>query len=146
MFFLIKIILVLAVLSGVFVYGETVWDGIKERVLGFTDPELQKASLLDSFRNNFSEIENIVRQVNENLDNPEFDKKAGIDQALELIEESKGGLEEIGRSESESSFIEKTFENLNDLKDGVQGIFTGNKGAGSQSSQTGENCRCSSEN
>jgi len=143
MFFLIKIILVLAILSGVFVYGETAWDGIKERIVGFADPEIQRANIFDSFKDNFSEIENIVRQVNENIDNSEFDQKAKIEEALNLIEESKDGLEEIGQTEPKSSFIEKTFENLNDLKDGVQSLFTENKGSDSQSSET---CRCSQEN
>ena len=143
MFFLIKIIFVLAILSGVFVYGEATWEDIKERVVGVTDPELQRASIFDSFKDNFSEIENIVRQVSENIDNPEFDQKAKIEEALNLIEESKGGLEEIGQPESESSFIEKTFENLNDLKDGVQSLFTENKETDSQSSQP---CQCSLEN
>lgn len=140
MFFLIKLIMILALLSGVFVYGGTIWDGIKERVVGFTDPEFQRASIFDSFKNNFSEIENIIRQVNENIDNPEFDKKAEIKEALKLIEESKGGLEELEKTESESTFIEKTFENLKDVKDGVQSLFTENKGIDSQNSEL---CQCS---
>ena len=143
MFLLIKFILVLAILSGVFVYGETVWEGLKEKVIGFVNPELQRASIFDSFKDNFSEIEGIIRQVNKNIDNPRFDKKAKIEEALKLIEESKGGLEEIGQSESESGFIEKTFENLNDLKDGVQSLFTENKNSDFQSSET---CQCTQEN
>ncbi len=143
MFFLIKIILVLAILSGVFVYGETVWEDIKEKVTDITDPELQRANIFDSFKSNFSEIENIIRQVNENMDNPEFDKKAEVKKALKLIEESKGGLEEIKQSETESSFIEKTFDGLKDLKNGVQSLFTKNKGTDLQNP---ESCKCSLEN
>lgn len=143
MFFLIKLILVLAMLSGVFVYGGTLWDGIKEKVVGFTDPELQRANILDSFKNNFSEIEKIIRQVNDNADNPDFDQKAKIEEALELIEESKGDLGEIEKTESESTFIEKTFEGLKDVKDGVRSLFTEDKSA---SSRSPEECKCSQKN
>ena len=143
MFFLIKLVLILAILSGVFVYGETAWESIKEKVAGITNPELQRANILDSFKSNFSEIEEIIKQVNQNIDNPDFDKKTHIEEALNLIEESKSGLQELGQSEKEPSFIENTFENLNDLKDGVRSLFTENKGADSQSSET---CQCSEEN
>lgn len=142
MFFLIKLIMILALLSGVFVYGGTIWDGVKDRIAGFTDPELQRANILDSFKNNFSEIEKIIKQVNENSDNPEFDQKAKIEEALKIIEESKGGLEEIEKKESEPTFIEKTFENIRDAKDGVQSLFTEDK---SSSSQNPEECKCSLE-
>lgn len=142
MFFLIKLILILAMLSGVFIYGGTVWDGIKEKVIGFTDPELQRANILDSFKNNFSEIEEMIKQVNQNADNPDFDQKAKIEEALELIEESKGSLEEIEKTESESTFIEKAFEGLKDVKDGVRSLFTEDKSAGSRNP---EECKCSLE-
>ena len=136
MFFLIKLVLILAILSGVFVYGETAWESIKEKITGVTDPELQRANILDSFKSNFFEIEEMIKQVNQNIDNPDFDKKAKIEEALNLIEESKSGLQEIGQSETESTFIEKTFENLNDLKDGAQSLFT-------ESTKEETDCQCS---
>lgn len=137
MLFLIKIVLLLAVLSGVLIYGGEIWDRIKERVTEFTDPELQRANILDSLKTNFSDIESIIKKVNENLDNPDFDKKFNLSESLRLIEESKKNLEEV--EQSDSTLIEKTFEGIRDLKEGVRGLFSE-----PAKEETGD-CRCSLE-
>lgn len=120
---LIKLIFGLILLTGIAVYSDSIWNGIKERFLGFTNPELQKANLLDSFKNNFSEIENIVKEVNENIDNPNFDKKTKLEEAATLIGKSKDDLVKIEDS-NPTTLIEKTFEGLNDLKDGAKSLFS----------------------
>lgn len=119
--FLVKLIFVLIILAGVFVYGGPVWDIVKEKVVEFTNPELQRANILDSFKTNFSEIEGVIREVSKNLDNPDYDKKSRLNEALMIIEKSKNDLKKI--EQSNPTLIEKTFENLRDLKEGAQNLL-----------------------
>lgn len=137
MFGLIKLITVLILLTGVTVYGSDIWGGIKQKVAEFTNPELQKANLFDSLRNNFSRIESIVNEVNENIDNPDFDKKAKLEEGLSIIKETRSGLDKIGQSDS--SLVEKTFENLRELKDGIKALIS------PASEKESQECRCSLE-
>ncbi len=134
---LIKLIFLLILISGVAVYGGDIWSGVKDKITEFTNPEIQKANIFDSFKNKFGEIENIIKEVNENLDNPNFDKKAVLEKGLKIIEESKTGLEKIRNSDE--TLIEKTFEGLNDLKEGVKTFFSDSEKNGSQE------CKCSLE-
>ena len=135
---LIKLILSLLLLAGAAVYGGDIWNAAKDRISYFTNPELQKASIFDSFKKEFGKIEDIVKEVNENIDNPNFDKKAVLEKGLKIIEESKSKLNEIG--DPDETLIEKTFEGLNDLKEGAANLFSGDKNTNP------ENCQCSLEN
>lgn len=135
---LIKLIFLLILISGVAVYGGDIWSGVKDKITEFTNPEIQKANIFDSFKNKFGEIENIIKEVNENLDNPNFDKKAVLEKGLKVIEESKNGLEKIRNADE--TLIEKTFEGLNDLKEGVKTFFSDSEKDSSQE------CKCSLEN
>ena len=134
---LIKLIFSLILISGVAVYGGDIWNGVKDKVMEFINPEIQKANIFDSFKNKFGEIENIIKEVNENLDNPNFDKKAVLEKGLKIIEESKSGLEKIRNADE--TLVEKTFEGLNDLKEGVKTFFSDSEKDGSQE------CKCSLE-
>jgi hypothetical protein len=136
MFGLIKLIVVLILLTGIAVYGGDIWNGIKENFLGFTNPELQRANLIDRFQDDFSDIENIVKEVNQNIDNPNFDKKTKLEEVTDLIEKSKDNFVKIKESES-PTLIEKTFETLNDAKEGAQKLFS--------SSTTTQNIQCEVE-
>ena len=118
---LIKLIFTLILLTGVAVYGGDIWSKVKEKVTGTINPELQRANLLDSFKNGFSEIENKIKEVSKNIDNPDFDKKAKLEEVVGLIGESKNNLTKI--EQSDSTLVEKTFEALNDLKEGTQNLF-----------------------
>ena len=130
---LIKLIIVLILLSGLAVYGGDIWNAAKDKVAQFVNPEFQKASIFDSFKNEFEKIEDIVKEVSENIDNPNFDKKAVLEKGLKIIEESKGKLNEIGNSDE--TLIEKTFEGLNDLKEGITNLFSDNKNTNSENCQ-----------
>lgn len=130
---LIKLILSLILLTGVAVYGGNIWNAAKDRITRFINPELQRASIFDSFKKEFGKIEDIVKEVNENIDNPNFDKKAVLGKGLKIIEESKNKLDEIGNSDE--TLIEKTFEGLNDLKEGVTNLFSDNKNTDSKNCQ-----------
>ena len=132
MFSLIKLITGLLLISGVAIYGGDIWNGIKDRVSLFTNPELQRANILDSFKNNFSQVENIIKELNENAGNPEFAQKAKLEEAAKLIEESKNNFQEI--ENSDETFIEKSFEAARDLKEGVRSLITGNDS---------QECQCS---
>ena len=134
---LIKLITVLILLTGLTVYGGDIWNGIKDRVSLFINPELQQANIFDSLKNNFSDIEKIIKEVNENIDNPNFDKKAKLEEGLKLIEESKNSLEEMGKSDS--SLIEKTFEAARDLKEGIKSLISG------ETENDSRGCQCDSE-
>ena len=134
---LIKLILLLILLTGAVVYGGDIWNGVQDKVTGFVNPEIQKANIFNSFKNKFGEIESVIKEVKENLDNPNFDKKAVLEKGLKIIEESKSGLEKIGNADE--TLIEKTFEGLNDLKEGVKTFFSDSKKDGSQE------CKCSLE-
>ena len=130
---LIKLIFSLILLTGVAVYGGDIWNATKSRIAAFTNPESQRASLFDSFKNEFGKIEDIVKEVSENIDNPNFDKKAVLEKGLKIIGESKSKLNELGNSNE--TLIEKTFEGLGDLKEGVSNLFSGNKGTSSENCQ-----------
>lgn len=134
MFGLIKLIFVLILLVGVAVYGGDIWNTAKDKVTGFINPELQKATLFNTSKNKIKEIENIVKEIKENIDNPNFDKKAKLEQGLKAIQESKNNLEKI--ENSGETLIEKAFEGLNDLKEGAQSLFSDSK------SKTGETQSC----
>lgn len=121
---LFKLILTLILLTGAVVYGGDIWNAAKDKITDFTNPELQKAKIFDSFKKNLIEIENVMKEVGQNIDNPDFDKKAQINKGLELLEKSKNVLNKV--EESNSTLIEKTFENLNDLKQGAQNLFSKN--------------------
>ena len=118
---LIKLIFTLILLTGLAVYSGDIWSKVKEKVIGFTNPELQKANIFDSFKNGFSEIENKIKKVKDNIDNPDFDKKAELEQITNLVKESKSNLSKL--ENSDSTIVEKTFETLNDLKEGTQNLF-----------------------
>ena len=130
---LIKLIIVLILLSGLAVYGGDIWNAAKDKVVQFTNPEFQKSSIFDSFKNDFGKIEDMVKEVRENIDNPNFDKKAVLEKGLKIIEESKSGLEKIG--DADETLIEKTFEGLNDLKEGVTNFFSNSKNTNSENCQ-----------
>ncbi|TSC91165.1 MAG: hypothetical protein G01um10142_104 [Parcubacteria group bacterium Gr01-1014_2] len=130
---LIKLILTLILLTGLAVYGGDIWSGIKDKVAEFTNPEIKRANILDSFKNKFGEIESIMKEINENIDNPSFDKKAVLEKGLKIIGESKSKLNEIRNSDE--SLIEKTFETLNDLKQGTQNLFSDSKKGSTQNNQ-----------
>ncbi|MBI4117304.1 MAG: hypothetical protein HY451_01305 [Parcubacteria group bacterium] len=134
MFGLIKLIFVLILLVGVAVYGGDIWNTAKDKIAGFVNPELQKATLFNVSKNKIKEIENIVKEVRENIDNPNFDKKAKLEEGLKAIRESKNNLEKI--ENSGETLIEKAFEGLQDLKQGAQNLFSDSK------SKTGENQAC----
>jgi|SRR3989344_3817518 len=135
---LIKLIFSLILLTGVAIYGGDIWNAAKDRISYFTTPEFQKASILESFKNEFGKIEDIVKEVNENIDNPNFDKKAVLEKGLKIIEESKSKLNKIG--DSDETLIEKTFENLKGLKEGAQNFFSNSE------KNNSPNCQCSLEN
>ncbi|MBI2003582.1 MAG: hypothetical protein HYS78_01225 [Parcubacteria group bacterium] len=120
---LIKLIFSLILLTGVAVYSGDIWSGVKNRVSQFTNPELQRANIFETFKNNFGEIEDIVKEVNENIDNPDFDKKTKLEEAAKLIRESKDNFQKI--EDSGETIIEKTFETARDLKEGIQSLITG---------------------
>lgn len=124
---LFKLVFTLIILTGVAFYGGDIWNAAKEKVSEFTNPELQKARIFDSFKKNLVEVENIMKEVGKNIDNPDFDKKAKINESLKLLEKSKNVLNKV--EESNSTLIEKTFENLRDLKEGAQSFFSENKGS-----------------
>lgn len=134
---LIKLIFSLILLTGVAVYGGDIWNGIKNKVTGFANPELQRANILDSFKNNFGRIEDIVKEVSENIDNPNFDKKAKLEEGLRIINKSKDDFQKI--ENSDETLIEKTFEAARDLKQGIQNLFSA---PGKNDSQE---CKCSLE-
>lgn len=134
---LIKLIFTLILLTGVAVYGGDIWNGIKDRVTLFANPELQRANIFDSFKNNFGKLENIVKEVSENIDNPDFDKKAKLEQGLRLIDESKDDFQKI--ENSDETLIEKTLEGAKDLKEGIQNLLSAPGKNGSQ------DCQCSLE-
>lgn len=133
MFGLIKLIIGLLLLTGIAIYGGDIWNAAKEKITGFTNPELQRATLFNTSKNKISEIESIIKEVRKNIDNPNFDKKAKLEEGLGVIQESKGNLEKIEKSE-EQTLIEKTFEGLHDLKEGAQNLFSdsGSKTGGAQ--------------
>lgn len=133
MFGLIKLIVGLLLITGVAIYGGDIWNTAKDKVTEFTNPELQRADILNSFKNNFSDIESIIKEVGENIDNPDFDKKSKLDESLKLIEESKNNLEEMGQADS--SLIEKTFEAARDLKEGIKSLIGGETESDSQNCQ-----------
>ena len=130
---LIKLIITLILLTGVAVYGGDIWNGVKGKISEYTHPELQKASILDSLKKDFSKVENIIQEINKNIDNPDFDKKTLLEEAKSLINESKNNLTEI--ENSDSTIVKKTMENLNDLKSGVQNLFSDSKTKNTQNSQ-----------
>lgn len=140
MFGLIKLIIGLLLLTGIAIYGGDIWDAAKERITGFTNPELQRAALFNNSKNKIGEIESIIREVKENIDNPNFDKKAKLEEGLKVIQDSKSNLEKIEKSE-EQTLIEKTFEGLRDIKDGVTNFFSDSK----KEPQDSQDCRCNSE-
>lgn len=135
MFGLIKLIIGLLLLTGIAIYGGDIWDAAKEKITGFTNPELQRAALLNVSKNKIGEIEDIIREVKENIDNPNFDKKTKLEETLRTIQDSKSNLEKIEKSE-EQTLIEKTFEGLRDLKEGAQNLFS------NSSSKTGGTQTC----
>ena len=122
---LVKLIFTLILLTGVAFYGGDIWHATKDKVTGFINPEFQKAKIFDSFKKNLIEIENVMKEVGQNIDNPDFDKKAKINESLKLLEKSKNVLTKV--EESNSTLIEKTIENLRDLKEGAQSFFSENK-------------------
>src|SRR3989338_583656 len=120
---LIKLVFSLILISSAAVYGGDIWNGVKNKAAEFINPEVQKANVFDSFKNKFGEIENVIKEVRENIDNPDFDKKAVLEKGLKIIEESKSG-----------------FEKIKDLKEGVKTFFSDSEKDGSQE------CKCSLEN
>lgn len=134
---LIKLIFSLILLTGVAVYGGDIWNGIKNKVTGFANPELQRANIFDSFKNNFGKLEDIVKEVSKNIDNPDFDKKTKLEEGLRIIAESKDDFQKI--ENSDETLIEKTLEGAKDLKEGIQNLFSAPEKNGSQ------DCRCSLE-
>ncbi|MEK7659327.1 MAG: hypothetical protein AAB338_01575 [Patescibacteria group bacterium] len=134
MFGLIKLIFILILLAAVAVYGGDIWSTVKDKITGFTNPELQRATLFNVSKNKIKEIENIIKEVKENIDNPNFDKKAKLEESLKIIQESKNNLEKI--ENSGETLIEKAFEGLNDLKEGAQNLLSDSK------SKTGEAQTC----
>ncbi len=125
MFSLIKLIVVLILLTGIAVYGGDIWNTIKDKISQFTNPELQRANIFESFKSKFGEVENIVKEINKNIDNPDFDKKMKLNEALGIIKESKDSFQKI--EDSDETLIEKTFEGLRDLKEGTQSFFSDSK-------------------
>ena len=121
---LVKLIFTLIILTGVAFYGGDIWHATKDKVTGFINPEFQKAKIFDSFKKNLIEIENVMKEVGQNIDNPDFNKKEKINKGLELLKESKNVLNKV--EESNSTLVEKTIENLNDLKQGTQNLFSKN--------------------
>jgi len=134
MFGLIKLIFLLILLAGVAIYGGDIWSTAKDKVTGFINPEIQKATLFNVSKNKIKEIENIIKEVRENIDNPNFDKKAKLEETLKVIRESKNNLEKI--ENSGETLIEKAFEGLNDFKEGAQNLFSDSK------SKSGRNQVC----
>ncbi|MEK7203708.1 MAG: hypothetical protein AAB627_01355 [Patescibacteria group bacterium] len=122
---LVKLIFTLILLTGVAFYGGDIWHATKDKVAGLINPELQRAKIFDSFKKNLIEIEKVMKEVGQNIDNPDFDKKAKINESLKLLEKSKNVLTKV--EESNSTLIEKTIENLRDLKEGAQSFFSENK-------------------
>ncbi|MEK7537078.1 MAG: hypothetical protein AAB584_01380 [Patescibacteria group bacterium] len=135
MFGLIKLIFVLILLAGVAVYGGDIWNTAKDKITEFINPELQKATLFNVSKDKIKEIENIIKEVRENIDNPNFDKKAKLEESLKVIQESRNNLEKI--ENSGETLIEKAFEAARDLKEGVQSLITGNTKSNPQ------DCQCS---
>lgn len=125
MFGLIKLIFILILLAGVAVYGGDIWSSVKEKVFEFTNPEAQKATIFRSFKDDFGKVENIIKEIRENIDNPAFDTKKKLEESLKIIGGSKSNLEKIEKSGE--TLIEKAFEGLNDLKEGAQNLFSDSK-------------------
>ncbi len=123
---LVKLIFTLIILTGAVVYGGDIWTGAKSKIVGFINPELQKAEIFDSLKNKFSRVENIIKEVNESIDNSDFNKKVKLEEAVGLVKELKNKLTEV--ENSDSTLIQKTFENLKDLKEGAQSFFSNEKG------------------
>jgi len=132
---LIKLIFSLILISGVAVYGGDIWSGVKDRVNQFTNPELQRANIFDSFKNKLGQVESIMKEVNENIDNPDFDKKTKLEEAAKLIRESKDDFQKI--EDSGETIVEKTIEAARDLKEGVQSLITG------ETKNDSQECQCS---
>ena len=122
MFGLIKLIFILILLAGAAVYGGDIWNAAKDKVTGFVNPELQKATLFTSSKEKIKKIEDIIKEVKENIDNPNFDKKAKLEESLKIISDSKVNLEKIEKSGE--TLVEKTFEAARDLKEGVANFFS----------------------
>ena len=122
---LVKLIFTLILLTGAVVYGGDIWSGAKSKIAGFINPELQRGEIFDSLKNKFSRVESIIKEVGENIDNSDFNKKVKLEEAVGLVKELKNNITEV--ENSDSTLIEKTFENLKDLKQGVQGLFSENR-------------------
>lgn len=130
---LIKLISILILLTGLAVYGGDIWNGVRGKISEYTHPELQKASLLNSLKKDFNKVQDIIQEIGENIDNQDFDKKALLEEAKTLVNESKNNLAEI--ENSDSTLVKKTFETLNDLKQGAQSLFSNSKIEDTQNSR-----------
>lgn len=135
---LIKLILGLLILTGLVVYGGDIWDKTKEKISEYTNPELQRASVYESLKNNFGQIESIINELNQNESKLEPEQKAKLEEAAKLAEESKNNIEEAQKNNS--TLIEKAFENANDLKEGIQNLFS-NQSGNSQTPGITQNCQ-----
>lgn len=140
MFGLIKLIIGLLLLTGIAVYGGDIWNTVKEKMVEFTNPEVQKATIFRSFKDDFGKVEKIIKEVKDNIGNPNFDTRAKLEESLKIIGGSKGNLEKI--ENSGETLIEKAFEGLRDVKDGVASFFPDSK----KEPQGAQDCRCNSDN
>lgn len=144
MFGLIKLIFGLLILTGLVVYGGDIWNTAKEKIGGFSNPELQKASILENIKDNYERAKNIINELGQSESGFSSEQKAKLEEAAKLIEESKSNLGQLEKNNS--SFTEKVFENANDLKEGVQNLFSDQLDKSTQDSDDStQNCQCSLE-
>ncbi|MEK7579693.1 MAG: hypothetical protein AAB469_00660 [Patescibacteria group bacterium] len=120
---LIKLILTLILISGAALYGGDIWN--------------TKAPIFDSLKNGFDKAGNLAKEAKEKLANIDLEQqKSKIEErfkeSIETAEKTKGKLEntkdkleEIKENKnSGAALIQKTFENLKDLKEGVRNLFS----------------------
>lgn len=110
---LVKLTLIMILVSSGAIYGGDIWDSAKGKISQF-----------DFLTNRIDKAENILKEAKEKVGSIDFDQKAKLEEGLKSIEETKTKLEEI--KNSDATLVEKTFENLKDLKEGVKNLFSKN--------------------
>ncbi len=141
---LIKLILGLLVVTVVVVYGGDIWNKTKEKITGFTDPELQKAAIYKSLKDDFGKVGDIIKELTQDESNLKPEQKSRLQEAAKLIEESKNNIDQV--EQNDSTTVEKAFENLNDLKQGIQSVFSEKTSTTTQTTSQTQNCQCSEGN
>lgn len=113
-----KIIGALFIFILLFIYGGKAWDNIKERINKYINPEAQKAMIFDSLKNNLTDLEKVITEINSNPENPEIKSKTTA--GLKLIKKTQNDITELENIENREKGligkIGKTIKTINNIK------------------------------